>query len=195
MRDARINLKSIRKAVIDDNMQVIATSSTCTFTMRDEYLHILGLDNLDVRDDIMLATRFLYNLIDEGKVKLVFKDGYQKRVAYHTPCHMEKLGWSIYSTSLLKMIPGLDFIQLDSNCCGIAGTYGFKKENYEYSQGIGRPLFDQILESKVDVVATDCETCKWQIEMSTGMPVANPVSILAEAIDVEKTKMANGIDV
>lgn len=193
MRDANINLASIRKAVHDDKMQIIATSSTCTFTMRDEYLHILGIDNLDVRDDIMLATRFLYNLIDSGQVKLVFKDGFHKRVAYHTPCHMEKLGWSIYSTSLLKMIPGLDFVQLDSQCCGIAGTYGFKKENYEYSQGIGKALFDQILNSHVDLVATDCETCKWQIEMSTGMPVANPVSILAEAIDIEKTKAANNV--
>ena len=190
-RDANINLESIRKAVKTDKMQVIATSSTCTFTMRDEYLHILGIDNLDVRDDIMLATRFLYNLIDEGKVKLVFRDDFHKRVAYHTPCHMEKLGWSIYSTSLLKMIPGLEYVPLDSHCCGIAGTYGFKKENYEYSQGIGKPLFDQIINSRVDLVATDCETCKWQIEMSTGMPVANPVSILAEAIDIDKTKAAN----
>lgn len=192
-RDANINLKSIRKAVVEDNMQVIATSSTCTFTMRDEYLHILGIDNLDVRDDIMLATRFLYRLVEEGKVKLVFRDDYHKRIAYHTPCHMEKLGWSIYSTSLMKMIPGLDFVHLDSNCCGIAGTYGFKKENYKYSQGIGKALFDQILNSHVDLVATDCETCKWQIEMSTGMSVANPISVLADAIDVEKTKAANNL--
>ena len=91
------------------------------------------------------------------------------------------------------MIPGLDFVHLDSRCCGIAGTYGFKKEYYEYSQGIGEPLFRQILDSKVDSVATDCETCKWQIEMSTGVPVENPVSILARALDVEATMKANGV--
>ncbi len=192
-RDANINLEAIRKSVHNDSRQVIATSSTCTFTMRDEYLHILGIDNLDVRDDIMLATRLIYKLIDEGKVKLVFKDSYRKRVAYHTPCHMEKLGWAIYSVSLLKMVPGLDYVHLDSHCCGIAGTYGFKKENYEYSQSIGNALFDQIDNSRVDLVATDCETCKWQIEMSTGVPVANPVSILADALDIEKTKAANGV--
>ena len=104
---------------------------------------------------------------------------------------MEKLGWTIYSTSLLKMIPGLEFIHLDSHCCGIAGTYGFKKENYEYSQGIGEPLFRQIKESGCDFVACDCETCKWQIEMSAGVSVLNPVSVLADAIDVEKTMLAN----
>ena len=106
---------------------------------------------------------------------------------------MEKLGWAIYSTSLMRMIPGLELIMLDSNCCGIAGTYGFKRENYEYSQAIGDPLFKQITDFGVEMVACDCETCKWQIEMSTGVKVENPISILAQALDVERTKQLNNI--
>ena len=42
-------------------------------------------------------------------------------------------------------------------------------------------------------MATDCETCKMQIEMSTGVKVENPVTILAEALDVEATMKANGV--
>ena len=47
---------------------------------------------------------------------------------------------------------------------------------------IGAPLFDQIRAVNPDVVACDCETCKWQIEMSTGYTVKHPRSILAEAL-------------
>lgn len=187
---AELNLSSIRKAV-GRGEPVLTTSSTCTFTMRDEYEHILGLDNSDVRDSIMLATKFLYTLIDEGRISLAFKKDYKKRIAYHTPCHMEKLGWAIYSTSLLRMIPGVDFLLLDSQCCGIAGTYGFKKEHYQDSQKIGESLFRQIQDSNVDLVATDCETCKWQIEMSAGVTVENPISIIADALDVEATMKLN----
>ena len=189
-RQAELNLGSIRKAVARGE-KVLTTSSTCTFTMRDEYEHILGLHNEDVRDSINLATKFIYELVDAGQVKLVFKDGYTRRIAYHTPCHMEKLGWAIYSTSMLKMIPGVDFVMLDSQCCGIAGTYGFKKEHYEDSQKIGESLFRQIRDLNLDMVATDCETCKWQIEMSTGVQVENPISIIADALDVEATQKAN----
>lgn len=189
-RDGEKNLKAIRKAVAAGD-DVIATSSTCCFTMRDEYPHVLGLGNADVRDSIMLATRFIYDLIDSGKGKLVFRSDYRKKIAYHVPCHMEKLGWTICSTSLLRMIPGVEFINLISHCCGIAGTYGFKKEYYDYSQAIGAPLFKDILQSGCDFVACDCETCKWQIEMSTGVEVLNPISVLAEAIDVEATQRAN----
>lgn len=190
-KNAQNNIASIRKSVNERQMPVISTSSSCTFTMRDEYSHLLGMDNSDVRDNIELATRFIYRLIDQGKVKLVFKKDYKAKVAYHTPCHMEKLGWGVFSTELLKMIPGLELSILDSNCCGIAGTYGFKKENYEVSQAIGKPLFDQIERIKPDYVACDCETCKWQIEMSTGREVKNPISVLAEALDLVATSEAN----
>ena len=190
VKQAELNLGSIRKAV-GRGEPVLTTSSTCTFTMRDEYAHILGLDNSDVRSSIALATKFIYELVDAGKVKLVFKDDYKKKIAYHTPCHMEKLGWAIYSTSLMIMIPGVDFHMLDSQCCGIAGTYGFKKEHYNDSQNIGAPVFRQINDLKVDMVATDCETCKWQIEMSAGVEVQNPISIIADALDVEATEKAN----
>jgi glycerol-3-phosphate dehydrogenase subunit C len=40
---------------------------------------------------------------------------------------MEKMGWSLYTLELLRLIPGLQLEVLDSQCCGIAGTYGFKR--------------------------------------------------------------------
>ncbi|MCH5215402.1 MAG: anaerobic glycerol-3-phosphate dehydrogenase subunit C [Muribaculaceae bacterium] len=195
MRDAQINLGAIRKAVIEQGTQVVGTSSTCIFTMRDEYHHILHLDNNDVRSQINLATRYLWNLIEKGEITLVFKPDYKKRIAYHTPCHMAKLGWNIYSIELIRKIPGVDLTILKSECCGIAGTYGFKKENYKYSQAIGSALFEQIEELKPEIVATDCETCKWQIEMSVKTPIEvyNPISIIAEALDVEATKKSNNV--
>lgn len=189
-RQAEVNMRSIRASVAAGRA-VLTTSSTCTFTMRDEYPHVLGVDNADVREQIVLATKYIFEAVDAGRVKLAFREEYRKRIAYHTPCHMEKLGWSIYSTSLLRMIPGVDLVMLDSQCCGIAGTYGFKRENYPYAQKIGEPLFDQIKTLGVDLVATDCETCKWQIEMSAGVEVQNPISILADALDVEQTIRLN----
>ena len=134
---------------------------------------------------------FACRLIEAGEIKLAFRDDYKLHVAYHSACHMERMGWIVYSTELLKMIPGLDFLMLDSQCCGIAGTYGFKKENYKNSQSIGAPLFKQIESLNLDYVTTDCETCKWQIEMSTGVKVLNPIEIIADALDVEKTIKLN----
>jgi glycerol-3-phosphate dehydrogenase subunit C len=105
---------------------------------------------------------------------------------------MERLGWVLYSTALLRLIPGLEVVMLPSQCCGMAGFYGYKKENYDFSQAIGEKLFEKIRSTGVERVVTDCETCKWQIEMSMGLEVLNPISILAEAIDFDKTRELNG---
>jgi len=183
-RNATHNIATLAKAV-DKGLMVLTSSSTCTLTLRDEYPALLGVDNSAVREAVMMATRYIFEKLEKGAT-LRFKPDFHKKVAYHTPCHMEKLGWGVFSERLLKMIPGVEFTLLDSACCGIAGTYGFKKENYSSSQAIGQPLFDQIKAIDPEVVACDCETCKWQIEMSTGYQVMNPISILAEAIDYEK---------
>ena len=182
-KQARTNINSIRKSVLEKNIPVIATSSTCTFTIRDEYPHLLDIDNADVREDVELATRYIYRLLSQKKTKLNFKTGQKIKVAYHTPCHMEKLGWAYYSIEVLKLIPNIELTILDSQCCGIAGTYGFKKENYKTSQDIGEPLFKQIEALDIDYVVTDCETCKWQIEMSTSKPCEHPISILANTLE------------
>ena len=181
-RNAGHNVQIIQKAV-DAGLKVLTTSSTCTMTIREEYPELLKVDSTGIRDSILLATRYIYQLLESGAGHLKFREDSKVRIAYHTPCHLERLGWGIFSTQLLKMIPGVEFTMLDSNCCGISGTYGFKKENYEASQAIGQPLFDQIKSVNPDYVVCDCETCKWQIEMSTGYPVKHPISILADALE------------
>ena len=185
------NLDAMRKALTDGSEAVLTSSSTCTFTMRDEYEHLLGLKTADIRPHLMLATKFIFDRVESGDIRLVFKEERRGKYVYHTACHMQKLGWTIYSTELLKMIPGMELTVLPQECCGIAGTFGFKKENYPYSQLIGSKLFDLIKKSNPRAVITDCETCKWQIEMSTGYSVLNPISVLTEALDLEKTSRLN----
>ncbi len=182
-RQGEQNMVSIRKSIVEDHRVVLTTSSTCAFTLRDEYPHLLHIDNSEVRDHIELATRYIYRLLESGAELRFSQNAPKLRVAYHTACHMEKLGWSYYSIELLKMIPSVELVVLDSQCCGIGGTYGFKKENYATSQAIGADLFRKIEESGCDVVATDCETCKWQIEMSTSKSVLHPLTILAQALE------------
>lgn len=181
-KQGQSNIKAIRKSVIDKKIPVVATSSSCTFTLRDEYPHLLDIDNADVKEHIELATRYIYRLLQEEGHNLKFKKN-KIKVAYHTPCHMEKLGWAFYSVELLKLLPNVELTVLESQCCGIAGTYGFKKENYNTSQTIGSNLFRQINEADIDFVVSDCETCKWQIEMSSNRMCEHPISVIARALE------------
>lgn len=78
-KQAAQNISSIRESVIDKQIPVIATSSTCAFTIRDEYPHLLGIQNADVRDHIELATRYIYRLLSQKEIKLNFKKKYKDK--------------------------------------------------------------------------------------------------------------------
>lgn len=184
---AKTNLASIRKA----SQPVLTTSSSCTLTIKEEYSTILDQDTSDIQSKVQMAVKWLYDRIERGEVRLAFRKDFKMKAAYHTPCHLQKLGNQIYSISLLRMIPGLDLKVLEQKCCGISGTFGFKKENYAISQKIGSQLYEIIYAANPEVVITDCETCKWQIEGACGIPVFNPISILVQALDIEQTTKLN----
>ena len=184
---AKTNLASIRKA----SQSVLTTSSSCTLTIKEEYSTILDQDTSDIQSKVQMAVKWLYDRIERGEVRLAFRQDFKMKAAYHTPCHLQKLGNQIYSIALLRMIPGLDLKVLEQKCCGISGTFGFKKENYAISQKIGSQLYERIYAANPEVVITDCETCKWQIEGACGIPVFNPISILVQALDIEQTTKLN----
>ncbi|MCT6706806.1 hypothetical protein N4286_14450, partial [Staphylococcus aureus] len=66
-KQATVNLESLTEKIVENNIPVVATSSTCTFTIRDEYEHILDIDTSKVRENIELATRYIYRLLEEGR--------------------------------------------------------------------------------------------------------------------------------
>ncbi|PJE79541.1 Anaerobic glycerol-3-phosphate dehydrogenase subunit C [invertebrate metagenome] len=179
-QNAHFNLKQFSQGLESGADAVIATSSSCAMTLRDEYPDVLAVDNRAIKKQIQFISHFLVNEISQGnlpKLKPV-----NLTVAYHSPCHLVKMGGVIYTLELLSHIPGLKLIQLDQNCCGLAGTYGFKKENYKHSQKIAGKMIQQIQATNADYVVTDCESCKMQIEMSTQHKVLHPISLLAMAL-------------
>ena len=178
---AQFNTDYIEKMVDENGLDVIGEASSCTLNLRDEYHHILGIDNVKVRPHIHMVTPYLFKLFEQGK-KLPLKP-LKLRVAYHTACHVEKAGWAPYTLEVLKQIPGLEVVMLPSQCCGIAGTYGFKAENYESSQAIGKTLFENINSGGFDYVVSECQTCKWQIDMSSNVTCIHPITLLAMALE------------
>lgn len=55
------------------------------------------------------------------------------------------------------MVPGLEVHNLTTNCCGLGGAYGFKKEKAAILADIGEDLAEEIGELAPELVVTDCE--------------------------------------
>ena len=102
-------------------------------------------------------------------------------VGYHTPCHTKALTKGTPAKNLLELIPGLQIETLEKGCSGMAGVYGISRHNYRNSLRAGLPLLSAVRTGNFKLGATECSTCKIQMEQGTSKPTIHPIKLVALA--------------
>ena len=165
------------------DLTIISSSGSCTGMLKHEAHEIMGVSDDKLKD---VATRirdmmeFLLDLHDAGELPTDFQ-AIDMTVPYHAPCQLKSQGMGQPAVEVLKLIPGLTVVESGAVCCGIAGTYGLKKEKYDVAQAVGKPLFDMVKRTNPDLALCDTETCRWQIEQSSGVKTEHPIWMVHRA--------------
>jgi glycerol-3-phosphate dehydrogenase subunit C len=162
---------------------IVASSSSCGLMLKREAHEILGVDDPDlhvVSGQMYDICEFLLELHDRGELRTDLHP-LPRTVTYHAPCQQRAHGIGSPALDLLALIPELRVIELNRECCGVAGTYGLKKEKYGIAMDVGRALFDDIRRARPDTAVCDSETCRWQITTATDVATAHPLALLYES--------------
>ncbi len=176
-----------------DGYDIVGTSTSCTLTLKEEAPHLLDRHER-ISQTLTGAVWDIFEWIREHEEELPqdFID-LSLTIPYHQPCQYRAHRVGRPSVDILKRIPGVTIHESGARCCGIAGTYGYKKEKYEIAMKVGEELFSFILEEEAhhhtEFNACDSETCRWQIEHGTGQASRHPIEVLAAAYglyDLEK---------
>lgn len=161
---------------------IVATSTSCGLMLKREAREILDLEDDEDLRTVSAHTydicEFLLMLHERGELRTDFKP-VPMTMPYHAPCQQRGHGIGRPAVDLFALIPELEVVETDVECCGIAGTYGLKSEKYDIAMAVGAPLFRHIRGSAV--AACDSETCRWQITSATGVPSVHPVEVLHRA--------------
>jgi glycerol-3-phosphate dehydrogenase subunit C len=178
---ARYNVPSLLNT-IRSGCEIVFSSSSCGHMIKHEYNQFLSIPGSEeVAEHIFDIFEFLRNLKESNGFNTHFKK-LSIKVAYFIPCHLRAMGIGLPAVEILRLIPGLIIDIVETDCCGMGGTFGFKKEKYEISQEIGRDLAEEIDRLKPDMVLSDCEGCRMQIRHLTGLKVLHPIQILRDAL-------------
>jgi fumarate reductase (CoM/CoB) subunit B len=116
------------------------------------------------------------------------------RVTYHDPCHLNRhQGISEEPRILLKLIPGLEFINVEESdrCCGAGG--GVRAGRRELSNEMVRIKFGILSKPKPDIIATSCSFCTVQLmdesqRSGSGIRIMNVTDLLASSYRGDKLK-------
>ncbi len=167
---------------VREGYAVVGTSTSCTLAIKHEYQAVLGIDDPDlelVANNTYDIFEFLEMLDDEGLLDTRFVKRSEK-VVYHAPCQQRTHAIGYPAADFLRRF-GFTVVESRADCCGVAGTYGLKKEKYDIAVAVGQPLFTQIVDEAPNRVVCDSETCRWWIESHTGKKAVHPIEVMAEA--------------
>lgn len=106
------------------------------------------------------------------------------RVFFHSHCQQKTIGAAEPNLETLRAA-GFDVATSRVECCGMAGSFGYKKDFYDLSMAVGRDLFMQVEESESDGPRTLCvcgTSCQEQISAGLHRPAAHPIELLAETL-------------
>ena len=164
-------------------LTIISSSGSCTGMLKHEAHEIMGVDDArlaDVGTRIRDMMEFLLELADADELP-EFKRSIDITVPYHAPCQLKAQGMGQPAMEVLKLIPGVIPVESGVTCCGMAGTYGLKKEKYAIAQKVGAPLFDMVQQTNKDLALCDTETCRWQIAKGSGVRTEHPIHLVHQA--------------
>jgi FAD/FMN-containing dehydrogenase/Fe-S oxidoreductase len=179
-RMANRNVPILAEAV-RQGYQIITTEPSAALCLQQEYVHLLGDDEARlVAQHTQDACDYLWRLHQAGKLELDFKP-INATVGYHLPCHLRALEVGSPGESLLRLIPGLNVQRVEKGCSGMAGIYGLKRGNYRASLRIGWGLISALRQPPLQIGATECSTCKIQMEQGANKPTIHPLKLLALA--------------
>jgi Fe-S oxidoreductase len=110
-------------------------------------------------------------------------------VILHGHCHQKSMGLVPAAKSLLSMIPGTSVVDLDSGCCGMAGSWGYARDHFDLSRAIGeRRLFPAVRGRPPGaVVAAAGTSCRHQIRDFTGVEAIHPAVLLRSLLNAKST--------
>jgi Fe-S oxidoreductase len=177
---ARRNVEALAP-LVEQGAIIVGCEPSCLLTLRDEYLDLLQGPQVE---KVAQASYLFEEFLIRRRPDLRFRP-LARKVLVHGHCHQKAHLGSGPTLQALRLVPGLQVTEINSGCCGMAGSFGFEKEHYELSRAIAA----QRLVPAVNAAPPDAEivitgvSCRQQISHFTSRNPRHAVELLREAVE------------
>ena len=152
----------------------------------DDYASLLPNDSrvAQVIEQCVSFEEFVADLAKNGRLNLTFTDA-PRHLLMHGHCHQKALIGTKPAYRALTLPPNYTLTEVDSSCCGMAGSFGYEVEHYDISlQMAERRLLPAVRAATPEtILVASGVSCRQQIKHGTGRQVLHPAEVLRAAIE------------
>ena len=164
---------------------IVGLEPSSLLTLRDEYFFLLPQDERVplVAEHAFTFEEFIARLADEDQLDLTFTDA-PCHILLHGHCHQKSLVGTGPAIRALTLPANYTVTEVDSSCCGMAGSFGYEAEHYEISLKMAeRRLLPAVREAASDTLIVAAGTsCRQQIKHGAARQALHPAEVLRAAL-------------
>ncbi len=186
LRLARHNI-ALLAPYAKQGIPIVGCEPSCMAMLVDEYLDLVpGEDAQAVAGQAMLVDTFLVREAKAGQLKLNL-DNTPRHVLFHGHCQQKSAFGTASTLEMLRMVPNCMVEEIESGCCGMAGSFGYEREHYDLSIKLAEMSLAPIVRAAAEdtLICIMGTSCRDQIEHTTGRHSLHPIEILASALVVD----------
>ena len=162
---------------------IVFLEPSCLSAFTDDYLTLVDSEHQEAARSLAercksVETYFVCELEKQAET-LVWRSESPK-ILLHGHCHQKALWGTADTLRLLRALPGADVAEMNTGCCGVAGSFGY--EHYELSMKIAEDRLLPAIRNNPDaVVAAPGTSCRAQIH-DAGFAARHPIEIVLDAL-------------
>jgi Fe-S oxidoreductase len=160
---------------------ILGCEPSCLVTLVDEYRDFrLGPEADEVARAASMADAFVGDSARVSELPLAPRPG---RVLLHGHCQQKAVLGTAGTTAALRLVPGLEVKEIDSGCCGMAGSFGYEHGHFEISELLAnRVLIPSAVADPAARLVAPGFSCRSQIHGLAGLSAVHPMQVLAESL-------------
>jgi FAD/FMN-containing dehydrogenase/Fe-S oxidoreductase len=174
---ARENLEKLASFALH-GVPIVGCEPSCLVMLVDEYQEMrLGPTARLVASHAYPIEAFVADRMRVPELPLAPRPS---RVLLHGHCQQKAVLGTAGTLAALRRVPELEIRELDSGCCGMAGSFGYERGHYELSVALANRVL--IPEAKADPEARLVApgfSCRSQVRGLAGIAALHPVEVLA----------------